>query len=1116
MTTKLSKEVCSSCVKSINIGQCSIECNKCNQIIHTKCYKKADFQNINHSHYCTICAALVPTVYNPFKTLTYHKDNDGDHFYNNDFYDTIDSLTNASGVLEHCKTYLSSEIKSLAESPVDFTNMFYNIDGNKANFDQFAAELTLVKHNFSIIGLAETNTDPEHACLFPLNNYRSFYNNCMEDKSKGTGVAIYVHESLNATVNEYASTTLPHLETIFLNIAKGGKFMNVGVVYRPPNGSFSEFFEAFGNILEQLPKNRSTFILGDFNINLFRDTSDTNEFEELFLSEGLYPSISLETHKRATSKGSCIDNIFTNTIESTCFSGTIQDIGSHHKPIFTLSQLNLNSCHNKNHKHKQYYNFSKTNIDKVVGDLSSMPPESLGTYSNSEAHCFPVFYQTFTETVDKWCKLEIPKTTKRTTSNNPWITEGIILSIEKKTKLYKNWKKTCNNKNPKGDQKLYHEFSTHRKCLKGIISNAKTKFYNLKIKEHSNDHKKTWEIINQIRGKNKRSIKPSFIINNERILERRIIAQAFNKYFVSIASDMNKDILSSDFIPINPIKSFYDYMPHSNPGSMFLFDCTTDEVSKIISELETGKSSDIPIKLIKRASPVISSVLATHFNHLMETGKFPNELKTGKITPIYKKDDEELLENYRPVSTLPIFGKIFEKIIYKRLYSFFTSQNLIHDKQFGFRQNHSTSHAINYSVHKVTQALKQGEHVLGIFIDLSKAFDTIDHEILLSKLTTYGVRGTAHSLIRSYLTGRKQYVSVLDESSDTLDVEYGVPQGSCLGPLLFLIYINDLCNTSNNCEFVLFADDTNIFVKAKSEYLAYQTANEILLKVNDYMKANKLHINMKKCCYLHFKPSKLTIDHLSNEYKILINGTEIKKVSETKFLGVIIDENLNWDAHIKQLTKKLSSATGVLNRIKDCIPDELHKDLYHTLFESHMCYGITAWGGVSRNKLLPLFRAQKKCIRILFGDKEAFLDKFKTCARTRPVGLQKLGTEFHMKEHTKPIFREKGLVTIHNLHFYHCTMEAFKILKLRTPYSMFQLFSLSQRKDTLLIVPHVNVQFVYKAATFWNLTRQSHQIHEFTHNISSLKITLKHHILSHQSEGSKIEWDDNRNSHLFQ
>ena len=156
----------------------------------------------------------------------------------------------------------------------------------------------------------------------------------------------------------------------------------------------------------------------------------------------------------------------------------------------------------------------------------------------------------------------------------------------------------------------------------------------------------------------------------------------------------------------------------------------------------------------------------------MKIGKFPDTLKTGKITPIYKKEDEEQLENYRPISTLPIFGKILEKLIYTRLYNFFVAQNVLHDKQFGFRKNHSTSHAINYSIHHINKAIKNKEHVLGIFIDLSKAFDTIDHKTLLVKLRSYGVRDIANSLIENYLSNRKQYVSVLGKNSDLADVIY--------------------------------------------------------------------------------------------------------------------------------------------------------------------------------------------------------------------------------------------------------------------------------------------------------------------------------------------------------
>ena len=544
-------------------------------------------------------------------------------------------------------------------------------------------------------------------------------------------------------------------------------------------------------------------------------------------------------------------------------------------------------------------------------------------------------------------------------------------------------------------------------------------------------------------------------------------------------------------------------------SSIFLHDCTADEIRDIISELQNGKASDIPIKLIKASSNVICPLLVNYFNTCMSDGVFPNVLKTGRICPIYKKDNEELLENYRPVSTLPVFGKIFEKVIYTRFYSFFLAQNSIYENQFGFRKLHSTSHALNYSVSHVENCLKDKKHVLGIFIDLSKAFDTIDHDTLLYKLHNYGIRGNAHKLITSYLTNRQQYTSVLGENSDKLSAIFGVPQGSVLGPLLFLLYINDISNTTDMCNFVLFADDTNIFVIGDSKDEVYQKANTVLNSVNNYMFCNKLHINVKKCCYMYFSPINKTPDDVMNEdCNLTLNSIQLDRVSETKFLGVIIDDRLSWVPHIKYLSTKLKSCIGRLCQIRNNVPLDLCSEIYHTLFESHLTFGISVWGGVTNNKLKPLFLAQKKCLRILFGDREAYSNKFKTCARARPYGEQKLGVDFYKKESSKPLFQSKGIITVHNLYKYHCILELFKIVKFRAPISLYSLTNRSQRKECLFILQKSSTSFIYNSTKLWNSYQKLLDIHDFSVSTGVLKHRLKGILLSNQSKYDAIEWCD--------
>ena len=257
------------------------------------------------------------------------------------------------------------------------------------------------------------------------------------------------------------------------------------------------------------------------------------------------------------------------------------------------------------------------------------------------------------------------------------------------------------------------------------------------------------------------------------------------------------------------------------------------------------------------------------------------------------------MQNYRPVSTLPCFSKLFEKLIYSRLYNFCIAKNIIYENQFGFRRLHSTSHAVNYSVNHIISNLENRHHVLGIFIDLSKAFDTISHEKLLHKLENYGIRGLPLKLMKSYIDNRQQLTNVNGSKSGLKNVVFGVPQGSVLGPLLFLLYINDIINSSTLGHFVMFADDTNIFVTGKDEFEAHSKANKLLKELHLYMLSNQLHINFEKCVYLHFKPTLNNNERYScartkivgSEPQLYINGNKIKKLTRPDFLELLLITN---------------------------------------------------------------------------------------------------------------------------------------------------------------------------------------------------------------------------------
>ena len=374
----------------------------------------------------------------------------------------------------------------------------------------------------------------------------------------------------------------------------------------------------------------------------------------------------------------------------------------------------------------------------------------------------------------------------------------------------------------------------------------------------------------------------------------------------------------------------------------------------------------------------------------------------------------------------------------------------------------------------------------------------------------------------SYLQGRSQYVSFNGTSSENLSVRYGIPQGSILGPLLFLLYMNDItnCFVDQDTNFVLYADDTNIFISGPSKEVTYLKANLVLEQVSKFMRCNLLHINMSKCCYMHFEPNVeyddtcARVRPFANENDrskaIFINSTKIVKVSSTKFLGVIIDDKITWVPHMTYLRKKLRSISGALCRIRKAMPADLYLNIYNALFESHLAYGISVWGvSIKDQSNDKLFIVQKQCIRILFGDFDAYLNKQSTCARVRPFKQQKLGTKYYEKEHTKPIFSRLKILTVQGLFKYHCIAEIFKVVQSRTPYPLYEAIAMSQRDTSnVIILPVKSNSFFYVAAQLWNSVHKRIVSEKgMSTSVNLVKLKVKSILLESQCSGDAYQWN---------
>ena len=410
--------------------------------------------------------------------------------------------------------------------------------------------------------------------------------------------------------------------------------------------------------------------------------------------------------------------------------------------------------------------------------------------------------------------------------------------------------------------------------------------------------------------------------------------------------------------------------------------------------------------------------LTTIINQSLHTGIFPDKLKIAKVIPLFKKGDPTLIENYRPISLLPAISKIFERVIFNQMNAYFTLNNLFYDKQYGFRKYPSTELAALNVVDTIVNHMDNGNTPFAVYLDLSKAFDTLNHSILLDKLKFYGFRGTSINLIKHYLSNRKQCVEIDRLRSFYINISTGVPQGSILGTLLFIIYMNDLPNASRLFKCIIYADDTTLIANLNDFYAKHDSGlninilNDELEKRSYWLLVNKLSLNKLKSKFMLFhQPQKrVTIP------KLKINNTLIECVDEFNYLGLIINKHLKWNSHVNIIGNKISQTIGVINKLKHLIPQKILLTIYNSLILPHINYCILAWGHDS-NRISKL---KKKTIRIIV--KGSFYT------------------------HSDPIFKKFNILKVNDIHLHRQLTFYFKLINKILPANFYD-FNLALNSD---------------------------------------------------------------------